>query len=92
MSPLISLGIEAALAANLNFETQRSTVEKVLMGEHGTPPAFDVIVTERETGMRLVTQRVRHAQRGALSLPRIFVINQSTGEQDSRCIRRKRKN
>ena len=84
MSPLISLGIEAAVATNPNFETQRSTAERILRGEHGTPPAFDVIVTERETAMRLVTQRARHAQRGALSLPRIFVIHQSTGEQDIR--------
>jgi len=81
MSPLITLGIEAALAANPNFETQRSTMDKVLGGEH---PAFDVIVTERETGMHLVAQRVRHAPR-EFSFSRIFVINQSTGEWDIRC-------
>src|SRR4051812_43980359 len=84
ISPLISSGIDAALALAPAFETRRCTLERVLEGALDAAPAFDVVVAGTEPGLRMISAQTRPLLPAGLRQARLFVFNLGSGERDIR--------
>ena len=83
-SPLVAAGIDAALAASPSFEVRRGTLDRLMQGEIDGPHPVDVVVIDREPGMRLAEAGRLGRLPARLQQSRIFAFHQSPGERDIR--------